>query len=85
MVNSNGEDVAQMVNHCTAYNDSYYLFLIFTVEKQNYCINFDTFKLKVHRRIIVATIPMFFMLLFFILLRGQRMVSEPFMNGQRIR
>ena len=37
MVNFNG-DVPQKVNHCTAFNDRYYVFLTFSVNKSNYCI-----------------------------------------------
>ena len=51
------------------------MFLIFNAKKQNYCINFDTFKLKMYHRSIIETMSMFFMFLF-LLLRGQRMVSE---------
>ena len=34
MVNSNGGDVPQMVNHCTAYNDRYYIFLVFNARRE---------------------------------------------------
>ena len=55
MVNFNGGDVPQMVNHCTAFNDRYYVFLVFNAKK-NYCINFNILKLKMYRGIIIATI-----------------------------
>ena len=74
--------MSQLMNHCIVFNDRYYVFLLFNAKKKNYCIDFDTFKLKMDRKIIIATIKMFFMLLFFILLRGQRMVSKWLVNGQ---
>ena len=33
MVNSNGVDVPQRVNHCTAFNDRYYVFLVYNAKK----------------------------------------------------
>ena len=33
MVNSKGGDVPQMMNHSTALNDSYYVFLVFNAKK----------------------------------------------------
>ena len=33
VVNFNRGDVPQKVNHCTAFNDRYYVFLIFSVNK----------------------------------------------------
>ena len=33
IVNSNGGDVPQMVNHCIAFNDRYYVFLVFNTKK----------------------------------------------------
>ena len=33
MVNFNGGDVPQKVNHCTAFNDSYYVFSTFSANK----------------------------------------------------
>ena len=33
MANPNDIDVPQMVNHCTAFHDRYYVFLVFIAEK----------------------------------------------------
>ena len=33
MVNSNGGDIPQMVNHCTAFNERYYVYLVFNAKK----------------------------------------------------
>ena len=33
MVNFNGGDVPQMVNHCTVFSDTYYVFLVFKAKK----------------------------------------------------
>ena len=41
IANCNGGDVPHIVNHCTAFNDSYYVFLVLNAEKWNYCIDFD--------------------------------------------
>ena len=38
-----------------------------------------------YNRIIVETVQMLFMVILFILLQGQRMISERLVNGERIR
>ena len=44
------------INHCSAFSDWYHVFLVFNAKKYNYCIDFDTLKLKIFRRIIIVTI-----------------------------
>ena len=75
MVNPDREDIAiDEPLHCLQWH--VLCIFSFSTPKKDYCSNFNTFKLKMYSRIIIATILMFPILTFFILLPGQRTVSE---------